>query len=688
MKIQKRLLLSILPVVFLSVIAVTVTAVSSSINVIEEQVKNNTNLLSSSYSSQLNAKMEQYHRMAVDLSAAIVTAVNVETVLIDARKRYREIDEILFTSLNGKIKDMAPYKSSLLSWDFSFHSGWQEALKRNKTIISDPIDFLGRSVIYIYSPVSIDYVINKEPEVIGVTVIIIPVKEVFSEYMDIVYGETGSVFISNKEGRFIFNKNESLIMNNRVSQLPATTNLAGIEESMIDLNKGFATYYDKGKKNFISFSPVPLTSWSLAITGAYSEFSAIVSQIILGSIIILIVSLIFSSLLIYLMVHGVVMPITILTDVATRISDGDLTARSNIITNNEVGILSNAFNLMVNRVEDQNRILEKEVEERTSELHAANEELATQNESIEAMNEELKVHNESLDTYSREIEAMYEELQVTNESLDSKNREVEAMNEELNASNRMLAKTRDALWTEMELAQKIQTVLLPEKPAIKGFEIAAFMNTTATVGGDYYDVLNVDGKDWFLIGDVSGHGVSAGLIMMMVQTSIHIALSQNPDLNPADLLTLINRTIHSNISKLGGKRYMTLTVFACLDSNKFSFAGAHLPVIIYRKEENRIEFLETPGTWVGLVDDIENLNKANTFSLNNGDALLLYTDGISEAVCRDGKLFSQEGLAELFFNNIDKSVDNICSVIKSRSKDLVVDDDITVMILKKVEHEV
>ena len=67
------------------------------------------------------------------------------------------------------------------------------------------------------------------------------------------------------------------------------------------------------------------------------------------------------------------------------------------------------------------------------------------------------------------------------------------------------------------------------------------------VGGDYYDVINYGGHDWIIIGDVSGHGVPAGLIMMMVQTSIHIVLKNNPEINPADLVKTINSIITKNI---------------------------------------------------------------------------------------------------------------------------------------------
>ncbi|MCP4610030.1 MAG: response regulator, partial [Planctomycetes bacterium] len=99
--------------------------------------------------------------------------------------------------------------------------------------------------------------------------------------------------------------------------------------------------------------------------------------------------------------------------------------------------------------------------------------------------------------------------------------EINKQKEEISTQRDQIVKARDALWGEMELAKKIQTVLLPEEPKISGYKIAAHMEPADEVGGDYYDVINFEGKDWLVIGDVSGHGVPSGLVMMMVQTAIH-----------------------------------------------------------------------------------------------------------------------------------------------------------------------
>ncbi|MCP4345128.1 MAG: GAF domain-containing protein, partial [Desulfobacterales bacterium] len=105
--------------------------------------------------------------------------------------------------------------------------------------------------------------------------------------------------------------------------------------------------------------------------------------------------------------------------------------------------------------------------------------------------------------------------------------------------------------TEMEIAANIQSGLIPKEPAIKGYEISAYMEPADDVGGDYYDIINFEDRDWMVIGDVSGHGVSAGLVMLMVQASLHSVLSLKAQIDPSDLLTVINKTIAENIRKIG-----------------------------------------------------------------------------------------------------------------------------------------
>lgn len=264
---------------------------------------------------------------------------------------------------------------------------------------------------------------------------------------------------------------------------------------------------------------------------------------------------------------------------------------------------------------------------------------------------------------------------------------------ELRSAKRDAEKARDALWGEMEIAKKIQTILLPKKPNMSGYEIASYMSPADEIGGDYYDVISIDGNNWIVIGDVSGHGVPAGLIMMMVQTAIHNSLEDNPKLSPSELLSKINRTIANNIKMMGEDKYMTITVFAELEDNFLLYSGLHQDILIYRDATDSVEIIQTEGIWIGLMDNIESMNVDKKFHLDAGDCLLLYTDGITESwesnpndstKDRSDNLFGGEKLEELLKTNGKQSPEMLKQLLLNELKNYNSDDDITFLILKRV----
>jgi serine phosphatase RsbU (regulator of sigma subunit) len=214
------------------------------------------------------------------------------------------------------------------------------------------------------------------------------------------------------------------------------------------------------------------------------------------------------------------------------------------------------------------------------------------------------------------------------------------------------------------------------------------MEPAAEVGGDYYDVIHADGRDWLVIGDVSGHGVSSGLVMMMVQTAVRTTLSQNPDLPPSGVLTAINRTIAENIQQLGESEHVTITVLSVHPGGRLIYAGSHEDILIYRAALREVERVETQGMWIGLDDNIEGMLENAELGLRVKDTLLLYTDGITESWRRGGPredVFGDDQLEELFGNLGHRSLDNIRDVILEALEDYERDDDVTMLILRRVE---
>jgi serine phosphatase RsbU (regulator of sigma subunit) len=248
-----------------------------------------------------------------------------------------------------------------------------------------------------------------------------------------------------------------------------------------------------------------------------------------------------------------------------------------------------------------------------------------------------------------------------------------------------LKTARDSIWSEMELAKRIQTALLPDKQKIKGYEIAATMIPAKEVGGDYYDIIETPkGDKWVTIGDVSGHGVDSGLIMMMAQTSILSKVNNNGGCGPSELLSSINGIIRENISRLGSDHYMTMMALR-LDQSEMTIAGKHQDLIIYRAALNKIENVTIPGTWLGITDDIKESLPEVTVDINTGDIVLLFTDGLTEATNTKGEMFDQAGLeqalnkyADLPVRKLrDKIIEEVMSYQEKQS------DDMTLVVLKK-----
>jgi len=248
-----------------------------------------------------------------------------------------------------------------------------------------------------------------------------------------------------------------------------------------------------------------------------------------------------------------------------------------------------------------------------------------------------------------------------------------------------LRKARDALWGEMELAKKIQVSMLPKNGRLGEYQIAAIMKPADEVGGDYYDFFETEtGEKWVTIGDVSGHGVDSGLVMMMTQTSIFTILNRTPGYSPAKMLSSINLVIRKNIMRLDMKRYMTLIAIR-IDKDKLIVAGKHQDIVIMRCGGD-IEVIPTTGTWIGIADDIGDFLKDHEIEINKGDMVLLYTDGASEATDSNGELYGDERIISTFKSNSSLPINEIILSILNdiNAYQAVQNDDITLMVIKKM----
>jgi sigma-B regulation protein RsbU (phosphoserine phosphatase) len=205
---------------------------------------------------------------------------------------------------------------------------------------------------------------------------------------------------------------------------------------------------------------------------------------------------------------------------------------------------------------------------------------------------------------------------------------------------------RSKLEHELALAQRIQMSILPKQWEIANLEIAANMMPATEVGGDYYDILPSSRGGWIAIGDVSGHGVSAGLIMMMLQSITATLVDAFPEASPRELVVAINRTLFANVRhRLALRDFVTFTLLR-YEGGKVTFAGAHEDIIVWRAATKKCERISTPGTWIGAIQDLGAHIVENELVLEPGDLLVLYTDGIVEAPDANRDRFGMDRLCE------------------------------------------
>ncbi|MBN2533319.1 MAG: substrate-binding domain-containing protein [Spirochaetales bacterium] len=239
-------------------------------------------------------------------------------------------------------------------------------------------------------------------------------------------------------------------------------------------------------------------------------------------------------------------------------------------------------------------------------------------------------------------------------------RELAIANKEIQILNRQLKDENLRINTEMEVARHIQISLLPEviKTIHPDFEITARMLTAAEVGGDYYDIaLDREGTLWLGIGDVSGHGVASGLVMMMAQT-VHTTITTNYNISARDIVIMVNNVLFKNITgRMGETLYMTFTTLKYLGKGQFQYAGLHLDLIIYRQHTGTCELIETRGMWLNVKPDIRENTKNAEFSLEIGDVLVLFTDGLTEVFNREKKILDIYGFKDIVAAHGGKDVE-------------------------------
>jgi serine phosphatase RsbU (regulator of sigma subunit) len=265
------------------------------------------------------------------------------------------------------------------------------------------------------------------------------------------------------------------------------------------------------------------------------------------------------------------------------------------------------------------------------------------------------------------------------------NAEMRALAHAFDRMSGAIADRETRLLGELEVAAGLQTSILPADPRVPGLEIAAYMEPAAEVGGDYYDVIPTPDGCWLAMGDVSGHGLGSGVIMLMLQSAIASLVRAEPDASPSRVECLVNEVLFENVrNRMNRRDHATLSILRYTSDGTFRMAGAHEDIIVWRAKSRTIELVETPGTWVGAVRSIASATVDSTFVLGEGDLAVLYTDGITEAR-RGGRQLGLDAVCDLVVANAEKSTEAIKSAIVGAVHDWTdkLQDDVSVIVLRR-----
>jgi len=235
---------------------------------------------------------------------------------------------------------------------------------------------------------------------------------------------------------------------------------------------------------------------------------------------------------------------------------------------------------------------------------------------------------------------------------------------------------------ELEVARELQAALLPQDmPIVPGWSVAHSYRTANEVGGDYYDLLRLqDGRIALVVGDASGHGMAAGLVMAIANATLKTALDLDP--SPERVAALLNRAI----GRIGTKRTFMSVFYALLDpatgSMEYVCVGHPFPFI--RRQDGRIEELGCGGLPLGMRESLP--LESRTIDLQPGDLLAFYTDGLAEAVDASGRAFGYDMIARLLADGgAPWSVhDRILAFFDQHIGGEPLRDDLTLMVISRL----
>jgi sigma-B regulation protein RsbU (phosphoserine phosphatase) len=565
------------------------------------------------------------------------------------------IDE-LSARTNGKVATYAVNKQGdrgkvLRFWtdDFVGSSWYIEAAKAGKptwgSVYSvDEINFISLPAVRpIYA---------KNGKLLGVTGVDLQLSNITNFLRHLNVSSSGRVFVMERDGQLIANSSSQpswAKVNGKTQRFNALNiNDPLIQRTAQTLKNRFSNFQRirerqtlkfqiQGQPHFVRVHPWHDQfglNWLIVTVVPESDFMGQINANTRSTIGLSMVALMMALLIGVLTAGWITRPIERITQASEDMADGNLKQYVRHTRLVELDKLGNSFNRMADQLKELFETLEDKVKQRTAELASANDEIIT-------LNERLKQEN-----------------------------------------LRMGA--------ELDIVRQMQQMILPnaEELNIDGLDIAAYMQAADEVGGDYYDVLNTDGVVTLGIGDVTGHGLESGILMLMAQTAVR-TLKEIQETDPVRFLDALNRTLYKNVQRMNSEKILTLAILN-YSQGRVSISGQHEETIIVRNG-GKVERIDTMdlGFPIALDDDIAEFISQISIELKLGDGIVLYTDGIPEAQDIKKKQYGIEQMCKVISQNWHLSAQEIKQAVIDDLRGHIgtqkVVDDITLLVVKRTK---
>lgn len=251
-------------------------------------------------------------------------------------------------------------------------------------------------------------------------------------------------------------------------------------------------------------------------------------------------------------------------------------------------------------------------------------------------------------------------------------------------NKKQLIQYNEMFKAQMQLAEEVQRSTIIESVESTSIKMDSKYIPCDEIGGDMFAIKQVSNKTWFIIADITGHGVAAAMMSMMIKVVFNYSVTEY--LKPSEVLNALNRTLFEIFPKTFPP---LITAFAgFIQENKLCYANAGHPYpIFYKKNENKVVYLEQPSFALGFDENTE--YEDIDFKVSKNDFILLFTDGLYDIgkaekynIKYDVKLFIEDYLQKM---NGDKEgmLDEIVNHFKTVDEDGF-DDDVAVVSIEKV----